>query len=152
MAPDDKRVAEVLEKLKQRFAEAEGAKTAPTQRKADAPTRSRAPAPRGTDDEKVAPAQRSRRHWVVVSYDIPNDRRRTKVMKTLEGFGHRVQYSVFECELRPADLEKLKTRLKTLLEKTEDDIRFYDLCDNCQGKVTMLGQAKMYRAASSVIV
>ena len=97
------------------------------------------------EDEKVPPAQRNRRHWVVVSYDSPNDRRRTKVMKTLEGYGHRVQYSVFECELRPADLEKLKARLKTLIQPEEDDIRFYDLCESCQGKVTMLGRAKMYR-------
>jgi CRISPR-associated protein Cas2 len=106
----------------------------------------------GADDEKVPPAQRNRRHWVVVSYDSPNDRRRTKVMKTLAGYGHRVQYSVFECELRPADLEKLKARLKTLIQPEEDDVRFYDLCENCQGKVTMLGRAKMYRQETSVVV
>ncbi len=104
------------------------------------------------EDEKVPPAQRNRRHWVVVSYDTPNDRRRVKVMKTLEGYGHRVQYSVFECELRPADLEKLTTRLKALIQPEEDDIRFYDLCESCQGKVTMLGRAKMYRQKASVVV
>jgi CRISPR-associated protein Cas2 len=104
------------------------------------------------EDEKVPPAQRNRRHWVVVSYDSPNDRRRTKVMKTLEGYGHRVQFSVFECELRPADLEKLKARLKILIQPEEDDIRFYDLCESCQGKVAMLGRAKMYRQRSSVVV
>ena len=104
------------------------------------------------EEEKVPPAQRNRRHWVVVSYDSPNDRRRTKVMKTLEGYGHRVQFSVFECELRPADLEKLKARLKTLIQPEEDDIRFYDLCESCQGKVAMLGRAKMYRQRSSVVV
>lgn len=104
------------------------------------------------EEEQVAPAQRSRRHWVVVSYDMPDDRRRTRVMKTLEGYGRRVQYSVFECELRSADLAKLKARLKALIQPQEDDIRFYDLCENCQGKVTMLGQAKMYRRAGSIVV
>jgi CRISPR-associated protein Cas2 len=88
----------------------------------------------------------------VVSYDSPNDRRRTKVMKTLEGFGHRVQFSVFECELKPADLAKLKTRLKALIQPEEDDIRFYDLCESCQGKLTMLGKAKAYRQKTSVVV
>jgi CRISPR-associated protein Cas2 len=126
MSTDDKRVAETLKKLKARFEE-------------DA-------------DEKVAPAQRNRRHWVVVSYDIPNDRRRTKVMKTLEGYGHRVQYSVFECEVRPADLEKLKTRLKALIQPEEDDVRLYDLCESCQGKVRMLGRAKAYRQAAYKVV
>ena len=126
MSADDKRVAETLKKLKARFEE--------------------------TDDEKVAPAQRNRRHWVVVSYDIPNDRRRTKVMKTLEGYGHRVQYSVFECEVRPADLEKLKTRLKALIQPEEDDVRIYDLCESCQGKVMMLGRAKAHRQAAYKVV
>ncbi len=126
MTPDDKRIAETLKKLKARFAEAE--------------------------QEQVPPAQRIRRHWVVVSYDIPNDRRRTKVMKTLDGFGHRVQFSVFECELKPADLAKLKTRLKALIQPEEDDIRFYDLCESCQGKMTMLGKAKAYRQKAYEIV
>lgn len=126
MTPDGKPAETVFKKLKARLA--------------------------AIEEEKVAPAQRNRRHWVVVSYDTPNDRRRTKVMKTLAGYGHRVQYSVFECELRPADLEKLKIQLKTLIQPEEDDIRFYDLCENCQGKVTMLGRAKMYRQKSSVVV
>ncbi len=151
MPPDDKRVAEALAKLKQRFAEIDNESAPPARRPGAAP-QGPVKAPHPADAEKVPPAQRNRRHWVVVSYDTPNDRRRTKVMKTLEGYGHRVQYSVFECELRPADLEKLKTRLKALIQPEEDDIRFYDLCENCQGKVTMLGRAKMYRQVGSVVV
>jgi CRISPR-associated protein Cas2 len=102
--------------------------------------------------ETGAPALRHRRQWVVVSYDIVDDRRRNKVMKTLEGYGKRVQYSVFECELRPADLAKLKERLKKLILPEGDDVRFYGLCENCQGKVTMLGKAKVYRAEPYVVV
>jgi CRISPR-associated protein Cas2 len=82
---------------------------------------------------------------VVVSYDIVDDKRRTKVMQTLEGYGRRVQYSVFECELRPADLQRLKERLGALIQKEEDDIRFYPLCEGCLARVTMLGKAKVYR-------
>lgn len=151
MPPDDKRVAEALAKLKQRFAEIDNEPAPPARQPAAAP-QGPLHGPQPADAEKVPPAQRNRRHWVVVSYDTPNDRRRTKVMKTLEGYGHRVQYSVFECELRPADLEKLKTRLKALIQPEEDDIRFYDLCESCQGKVTMLGRAKMYRQVGSVVV
>lgn len=151
MAPDDKRVVGILEMLAQRLAEATEPQAAPAGAKAKAP-QVKPQGARAADAEQVGPALRNRRHWVVVSYDIPNDRRRTKVMKTLAGFGHRVQFSVFECEVRPADLDKLKARLKTLIQKEEDDIRFYDLCENCQGKVTMLGRAKMYREAGSVVV
>lgn len=37
--------------------------------------------------------------FYLVSYDIPETRRRTKLAKILEDFGDRVQYSVFECIL-----------------------------------------------------
>jgi CRISPR-associated protein Cas2 len=87
---------------------------------------------------------RNRRQWVVVTYDIPDDRRRTKVMQTLAGYGRRVQFSVFECELRPNDLEKLHAALGKLV-KEGDDIRFYPLCESCLGKVTLLGKAKLNR-------
>ncbi|MCB0227265.1 MAG: CRISPR-associated endonuclease Cas2, partial [Anaerolineae bacterium] len=53
--------------------------------------------------------------FIVVSYDIPDDRRRTKVMKALKDFGRHVQYSVFECEIRREDFKRLRERLKPLL-------------------------------------
>ncbi len=103
-------------------------------------------------DATVAPAQRNRRNWVVVSYDIPDDRRRTKVMNLLYGYGMRVQYSVFECELRPADLEQLKQRMRRLIQKETDDVRFYPLCQTCLGKATVMGKAKLHRHAPYVMV
>ena len=102
--------------------------------------------------ERVGPTPRKARTWVLVSYDIPNDKRRTKVMKTLNGFGRRVQFSVFECELRPADLELLKSRLRALVVAGEDDVRFYPLCEACLRKTTMLGHATLRRHLSHSIV
>lgn len=92
------------------------------------------------------------RQWVVVSYDIVDDRRRRKVMKTLAGYGQRVQYSVFECEVRPADLEQLKARLGELIKECEDDVRFYPLCERCLENVTTLGKAQLWRHASYWLV
>lgn len=102
--------------------------------------------------ETVGRAARNRRQWTVVTYDIPDDKRRTKVMQTLAGYGQRVQYSVFECELRPADLTQLKARLRALIVAEEDDIRFYGLCDACVKKITTLGQARVHRHQSFMIV
>lgn len=101
--------------------------------------------------ERVGQAQRNRRHWVVVAYDIPDDKRRTKVMKTLAGYGARIQYSVFECDLRPADLEELKRRLRALVNPDTDDIRIYPLCESCLRKVTTLGQARLHRHAPYIV-
>lgn len=88
---------------------------------------------------------RDRRQWVVVSYDIPDDKRRTKVMKIIEGYGRRAQYSVFECEVLPADLRQLEERLRDVIDDKEDDVRFYVLCQECLGKVHVLGKAVIHR-------
>ncbi len=67
--------------------------------------------------------------FVVVSYDIPDDRRRTRVMKVLKDFGAHVQYSVFECELSTEDYRRLRTRLIQLIDRRKDSLRFYVLCE-----------------------
>jgi CRISPR-associated protein Cas2 len=81
--------------------------------------------------------------FVVVSYDISNDKRRLKVKKTLEGFGERVQYSVFECHLKRQDLSRLRKRLKGLILEKEDDVRFYLLCEQCVPRIIPLGKAEV---------
>jgi CRISPR-associated protein Cas2 len=64
--------------------------------------------------------------WVI-SYDIVDDRRRYRVRRALEGYGRRVQYSVFECELEPDRWEKLVKTLTKLIHEKEDNVRFYPL-------------------------
>lgn len=77
--------------------------------------------------------------FVVVSYDVVDDRRRTKVHKTLKNFGVRVQYSVFECQLDSDDLKRLQKRLRPLIDLKEDSVRFYLLCEVCLPKAQVLG-------------
>lgn len=95
---------------------------------------------------------RERRQWVVVSYDIPDDKRRTKVMKIVEGYGRRAQYSVFECEIAPAALRQLQERLRDVIDDSEDDVRFYALCQECLSKVTVLGKAVIHRPVSYQLI
>lgn len=81
--------------------------------------------------------------FVVISYDIRNNRRRTRVSRRLEDFGaQRVQYSVFECYVTAENLDKLRRRLEKEFDPTEDSIRFYTLCANCRGRVTYMGVAE----------
>ncbi len=89
--------------------------------------------------------------WVV-SYDIPNDKRRRNVSKVLEGYGRRVQYSVFECELDETKCEKLERLLKREIDKEEDDIRFYPLNRADLEKVRLLGRAELQRERGHYIV
>jgi CRISPR-associated protein Cas2 len=91
-------------------------------------------------------------HFVVVSYDIPNDRRRNRVCKLLKDYGERAQYSVFECVLRREDLDRLRERLKPLLLPEEDDVRFYRLCETCRRKATVWSRKKRRRWEKAVVV
>ncbi len=71
-------------------------------------------------------------HFVVVAYDIPDDRRRLKVMNTLLDYGGaRVNYSVFECMLPINKYKKMKTTIAEIIDKKEDNVRYYTLCEGC---------------------
>lgn len=78
----------------------------------------------------------------VIAYDIPSDRRRTKVLKTLRGFGRWTQYSVFECFLNAKELILLHEKLRKQIRPDEDSVRFYPLCQTCCAKVETVGGDK----------
>ena len=74
--------------------------------------------------------------FYVISYDISKTKTRNKVAKLLEGYGRRIQYSVFECEIEEASYASLYEKLlKQTLESGTDSIRIYRLCKKCAGKV-----------------
>lgn len=75
----------------------------------------------------------------VVAYDIPSDKRRTKIHKILLGHGKWTQYSLFECFLTKKELILLQAKLEKHLIATEDSVRFYPLCASCVRKVETVG-------------
>ncbi|MDQ2907620.1 MAG: CRISPR-associated endonuclease Cas2 [Chloroflexota bacterium] len=75
----------------------------------------------------------------VIAYDIPDDKRRTKVHHILLGYGKWTQYSLFECFLSRKELVLLHSRLTEHLEARQDSVRFYPLCANCVSKVETVG-------------
>jgi len=90
--------------------------------------------------------------FIVVSYDITDDKRRNKVADTLKNYGTRVQYSVFECLLDVAYLEKLTRELSVLINKEEDTVRIYRLCQSCIEKIRVLGKGKITQDSDFFIV
>ncbi len=77
--------------------------------------------------------------FYIVVYDIPSDKRRQKVASLLEGYGKRVQYSVFECVLTEVKYDELRQRLKKKIKPTEDNVRFYPLSRHTLGQVEVWG-------------
>jgi CRISPR-associated protein Cas2 len=63
----------------------------------------------------------------LVSYDICQPKRLRRVARALEGFGVRLQYSVFECALDAMRLAKLKAELQDLVKHDEDQVLFVSL-------------------------
>ncbi len=78
----------------------------------------------------------------VIAYDIPNDKRRTKIHKILCGFGDWTQYSLFECFLDKRELVSMRARLNNVLNADEDSVRIYPLCNGCLGSVETIGSPK----------
>lgn len=76
--------------------------------------------------------------FYIVSYDIPDDKKRGKVAKILLDFGTRVQYSVFECIMDDKLLEKMTAKLSKIISD-EDSLRIYALCTRCEKAVKVLG-------------
>jgi len=67
----------------------------------------------------------------IIAYDIPDNKRRQRIAKTLLNYGNRVQYSVFECHLSPKRLGKLQQELHQIFDEKKDKIYYYRLCQSC---------------------
>ena len=59
----------------------------------------------------------------VIAYDISDDRRRTRLFKTLKQFGTPVQESVFECHLNANQFNQMRLAVEQLIEPREDQVR-----------------------------
>ena len=90
--------------------------------------------------------------FIVVSYDIVDDRRRRRVVKILKGYGERVQKSVFECLIGEPQFLKLKERVRGIIDSDEDNVRYYDLCRRCQGVIEFIGSPPKVDEEDYVIV
>ena len=71
----------------------------------------------------------------LISYDIPDDPRRSRLAKTLKGFGTRVQYSVFEAHLSRTEFEELKRAVARVINPDWDSIRYYAFCNACTARI-----------------
>lgn len=64
------------------------------------------------------------RSTYLVCYDICDDKRLRKVFRVVKDYGDHLQYSVFECQLTPSDLVKLRSELGASIHHTEDQVLF----------------------------
>ncbi len=91
----------------------------------------------------------------IVTYDIADDKRLRKVFKTMRGFGDHLQYSVFECQLTPTDLVRLRAELAAMIHHTQDQVLFVNL-GPAEGRgdrvISALGRAYVAIDAPCIVV
>ena len=89
--------------------------------------------------------------FYLVTYDIEKNRSRTKIAKLLEGYGERVQKSVFEIRVKKQTFRKLKAKAETFLDEG-DSIRWYQLCAKCHDHILISGTGMVYEPQDTWIV
>ncbi len=90
----------------------------------------------------------------LITYDVTDDDRRTKVHDTMRGYGDWMQFSVFRCDLDAQDRAKLVAELHPLIDHREDQILLVDLgpVDGRGGRCIDAIGRKYIPAERSVIV
>ncbi|MDW8801438.1 CRISPR-associated endonuclease Cas2 [Clostridium sp. A1-XYC3] len=75
----------------------------------------------------------------LISYDIIDDKKRTRLHKMLKNYGIRNQYSVFECELDDKKYVELVYKINKVKIEIGDSIMIYPICSSCEAKITRKG-------------
>lgn len=78
----------------------------------------------------------------IVSYDIENDKVRTKFSKFLKKYGRRLQYSVYEIKNSQRVLENIKSEVEHRYKKVftnNDSVIIYGICGSCEKKIIRIG-------------
>lgn len=93
---------------------------------------------------------------VLITYDVnttdnAGQKRLRKVAKKCVDHGQRVQNSVFECLLEPAQFTKLKNELESIIDKDKDSLRYYFLGSNWKRRVEHVGAKETYDPEGTLI-
>lgn len=95
--------------------------------------------------------------FILVTYDVetvtPEGQKRLRqVAKQCKNFGLRVQNSVFECDVTEVQFLQLKEQLNTIIDQTEDSIRFYFLNRNQNRRVICIGKNNKPDTEGSIVL
>ncbi len=89
---------------------------------------------------------------ILAVYDICDPKRLRKIAKMMEGYGLRVQYSVFECQLTNTKIEEMKKNVSKTMNLLEDGFRIYPLMGKSRQKQTIIGKGNMNEFAEAYAI
>lgn len=93
---------------------------------------------------------------VLITYDVNTQdaqggKRLRKVAKACVNYGQRVQNSVFECLLSPAELCIVKNQLLNIMDNQKDSLRIYNLGNNYKTRIEHYGAKQTYSPEDPMI-
>lgn len=94
---------------------------------------------------------------VLITYDVrtttpQGQKRLRKVARECVNFGQRVQDSVFECLVDPAEFAELRHRIESHIKPSEDSLRYYFLGANWQNRIEHVGVKNSYDPEGPLVV
>ena len=95
--------------------------------------------------------------YVLITYDVATSTdggttRLRQVAKACLDYGQRVQNSVFECKLDPAQMVELRARLEKIIKPEHDSLRYYHLGNHWERRVDHIGAKPTYNVEGPLIV
>ena len=94
---------------------------------------------------------------VLITYDVNTEdaagrKRLRRISKECVNYGQRVQNSVFECKLDPAQCRALQAKLCSIMDEKRDSLRFYYLGDQYEKKIEHFGCKQTYLPDDPMII
>lgn len=91
---------------------------------------------------------------LLIAYDVADDTRRDRVAVTLQGYGERIQYSVFIVDGRPADFVRLRLALSGLIDGDADRVLLCELgpCQAARHRMSYLGRPPRLTSDRSALI
>lgn len=94
---------------------------------------------------------------VLITYDVNTEdaagrRRLRQIAKQCVNYGQRVQCSVFECLLDPAQCRQLQAKLCSIMDPERDSLRFYHLGNRYENKIEHFGAKTTYLPEGPLII
>lgn len=94
---------------------------------------------------------------VLITYDVSTEsaagrKRLRQISKQCVNYGQRVQNSVFECLLDPAQCKLLQAKLLSIMDAEKDSLRFYYLGNQYRNKIKHFGCKPTYDPEAPLIL
>ncbi|KGO00975.1 CRISPR-associated endonuclease Cas2 [Porphyromonas sp. COT-290 OH3588] len=95
--------------------------------------------------------------YLLITYDVSTsslngEKRLRQVARVCQNFGQRVQNSVFECLVDPAQFVTLKHQLLSIIDNELDSLRIYQLGKNYQRQISTFGKVTSYEVEGDLII